>query len=120
MSQARVAIITGASAGTYTSTFIEPLSLLIARELGIGRATAVALSANGWRVALSGRRLPALQATAKLCSGVPPLVCAGDVSNEDDVAKLFADTNNEFGASSSLVCNINFVHFFFGFDHGYV
>lgn len=81
------------------------------RHLGIGRATAVTLSVNGWRVVLSGRRLSALQETAKLCSGPPALVCAGDVSNEEDVGKLFAATNAEFGETChDLLAPPLFIH----------
>jgi NAD(P)-dependent dehydrogenase (short-subunit alcohol dehydrogenase family) len=70
----RVAIVTGAGSG-------------------IGRATALALAADGYSVALAGRRAEPLQATAELI-GAPErvLVVPTDVTQEDSVAALFAQT----------------------------
>lgn len=74
----KVAIITGASSG-------------------IGRATAIALSAQGWRLTLSARRYDGLEETAKLCSGYKPYVVAGDVSDEEYIVALFEASKREFG-----------------------
>jgi len=75
---AKVAVITGASAG-------------------IGRATAIALSADGWKLVLAGRRVGELENTAKLCAGYVPYVCSGDVSDEEFVVKLFESAKREYG-----------------------
>ncbi|EPQ54664.1 short-chain dehydrogenase [Gloeophyllum trabeum ATCC 11539] len=81
----KVAIITGASSG-------------------IGQTTAIALSAAGWRVALFGRREVLLQDTARQCKN-ETLVVVGDVADEGDVARLFAETINKFGRLDMLFNN---------------
>ena len=83
----RVAIVTGA--GT-----------------GIGRATALTLAADGYSVALAGRRAEPLQATADQI-GVPErvLVVPTDVTKEDSVAALFAQTVERFGHLDLLFNN---------------
>jgi NAD(P)-dependent dehydrogenase (short-subunit alcohol dehydrogenase family) len=76
----QVAIVTGASSG-------------------IGKACALALLAEGWKVVLVGRRADALQATVQLAgakaSNALAVLC--DVSNEDDVAKLFDQVRVNYG-----------------------
>ncbi len=83
----RVAIVTGA--GT-----------------GIGRATALTLAADGYSVALAGRRAEPLQATADQI-GAPErvLVVPTDVTKEDSVAALFAQTVERFGHLDLLFNN---------------
>lgn len=73
---------------------------------GVGRAAALALLEDGWSVALAGRREDPLQETAKL-SGASgrTLVHATDVSREDSVAELFADTVRTFGRLDLLFNN---------------
>ncbi len=58
---------------------------------GIGRASAVALAAEGAKVALSGRRAEPLEETARQIRafGGEALVVAGDVSKPEDVDGLF-------------------------------
>ncbi len=84
----KVAIVTGASSG-------------------IGKACALALLAEGWQVVLVGRRADALQATVQ-----PPGAHAGnalavpcDVSNENDVAKLFEQVRVNYGRLDLLFNN---------------
>jgi NAD(P)-dependent dehydrogenase (short-subunit alcohol dehydrogenase family) len=83
----RVAIVTGAGSG-------------------IGRATALALAADGYSVALAGRRAEPLQATADLI-GAPErvLVVPTDVTQEDSVAALFAQTVQQWGHLDLLFNN---------------
>lgn len=76
-SLARVAIITGSSSG-------------------IGRQSAIALSAAGWTVVLSGRREVELQVTASKCVG-KSLVSVGDITKEEDVIRLFKEAGETFG-----------------------
>lgn len=66
---------------------------------GIGRASALALGAAGYRVALVGRRREALEETAaSAVSEAPPLsVMSCDVTDPDAVTKLFEDVQTEFG-----------------------
>lgn len=64
---------------------------------GIGRASALALAAEGWRVVLAGRRREALEETAALASGAETLVVPTDVTLEGDVAALFDQAVEKFG-----------------------
>ncbi len=83
----RVAIVTGA--GT-----------------GIGRATALCLAADGYSVALAGRRLEPLQATADLIGAAERvLIVPTDVTQEAPVAALFAQTVDRFGHLDLLFNN---------------
>ncbi|KAG9315512.1 hypothetical protein JVU11DRAFT_3127 [Chiua virens] len=87
MSTGKVAIITGASSG-------------------IGRHTAIALSAAGWSLALTARRLPQLQETKAACTD--PEKCsliAGDITDETFVKSLFEQTINQFGRLDLLFNN---------------
>lgn len=85
--RARVALITGAGSG-------------------IGRATALALLADGYRVVLAGRRREALEDTAAE-SGVAEhaLAVPTDVTNPDSVAALFAAAQQRFGRLDVLFNN---------------
>jgi NAD(P)-dependent dehydrogenase (short-subunit alcohol dehydrogenase family) len=57
---------------------------------GIGRAVALALVADGWHVALAGRRLDALEQTAQLSADAArTLVVTADVRDPGSVAALF-------------------------------
>ena len=58
---------------------------------GIGRGVARKLLSLGWKVALMGRREAPLLETAQGFEALA-LVVPGDVSNEDDVARVFAQT----------------------------
>jgi NAD(P)-dependent dehydrogenase (short-subunit alcohol dehydrogenase family) len=73
---ARAAIVTGAGSG-------------------IGRAVALALLGDGYRVALAGRRCELLEETARLGGG--GLVVPTDVTDPAQVAALFAAAKEAFG-----------------------
>ena len=65
---------------------------------GIGKAAALALLKDGWRVALAGRRRDALEAVAaESGAGARALVVPADVSNPDAVQSLFDQTFKAFG-----------------------
>src|SRR5213594_3007666 len=81
----RIAIVTGAGSG-------------------IGRASAVALSREGWSVVLAGRRKDALEETASQCKG-RTLVVPTDVGNPASVSALFAKTKETFGRLDLLFNN---------------
>jgi len=83
----RIAIVTGAGSG-------------------IGRAAALALLADGWSVALAGRRLEPLQAMAAQ-SGAPERVLsvATDVARPEAVRHLFDATLQRFGRVDLLFNN---------------
>ncbi len=74
---------------------------------GVGRATAIALSREGWRVALIGRRPEALASTAALLSpfptGAPHLTCPCDISDEAQVARVGQEILRAFGQVDALI-----------------
>ena len=69
--------------------------------IGIGRATAIALAQAGWSVAIVARRVDKLRETSELCGGDSSKVYVfeGDVTQEDDVTRLFRTTVEHFGTS---------------------
>lgn len=69
---------------------------------GIGRATARAFLAAGWRVALLGRRVAALEETA---GGREALVLPADAGEPDQVAAAFARIGAEWGRLDVLFNN---------------
>jgi NAD(P)-dependent dehydrogenase (short-subunit alcohol dehydrogenase family) len=72
---------------------------------GVGRATAVALAAQGWNVALVGRREDALLETAGIAGehGGKVLVCPCDIGDSDAVAEMGRRVLSEFGGMEALV-----------------
>ncbi|MFY9509374.1 MAG: SDR family oxidoreductase [Rubrivivax sp.] len=74
---------------------------------GIGRACALGLINDGWTVALVGRRLDALQATAALAgdaaSRALPVSC--DVGQEEQVVAAFNQVEKTFGRLDLLFNN---------------
>nr|CAA9277939.1 hypothetical protein AVDCRST_MAG63-3351 [uncultured Armatimonadetes bacterium] len=85
MAEGRVCLITGASRG-------------------IGRATALALHAAGWRLALAARGEEALAALAADIGGADHLVIPCDVTREAEVAAAVAEAVRRFGGLDALVC----------------
>ena len=88
MSHSRSAIVTGAGSG-------------------IGRAVALAMQADGYDVALAGRRGEELDKTAARAAegGGRMLTLPTDVTDDDQVARLFARTVDEFGRLDVLFNN---------------
>lgn len=74
---------------------------------GIGRACALGLLAEGWSVALVGRRIDALNETARkagdAASRCLPIAC--DVGREEQVAAAFAQIEQTFGCLDLLFNN---------------
>ena len=56
---------------------------------GVGRASALALAARGWRVGLIGRRREALEETAALAAG-EPVIAPADIADPAQVDSAFA------------------------------
>src|SRR4051812_21391738 len=85
---AKVAIVTGAGSG-------------------IGRAVSLALLAQGWSVALAGRRADALDETAALASDAKARAYAHstDVADHASVAALFDAVKDRFGRLDLLFNN---------------
>jgi NAD(P)-dependent dehydrogenase (short-subunit alcohol dehydrogenase family) len=82
----RVAVITGAGSG-------------------IGRASALALMAGGWSVALAGRRKEALEETAGMATGGRSLVLPTDVTDPGQVEALYGAIGEKFGHLDMLFNN---------------
>jgi NAD(P)-dependent dehydrogenase (short-subunit alcohol dehydrogenase family) len=73
---------------------------------GIGRAAALALTRDGWAVALAGRRADALEATAAQApTGARVLPVPTDVTDPDSVRALFEKTVAAFGRVDLLFNN---------------
>jgi NAD(P)-dependent dehydrogenase (short-subunit alcohol dehydrogenase family) len=72
---------------------------------GIGRASALCLLKDGWSVALAGRRKEMLEETAGMAEGGTPLCVPTDVTDPDQVARLFATVKDRFGRVDALFNN---------------
>jgi NAD(P)-dependent dehydrogenase (short-subunit alcohol dehydrogenase family) len=73
---------------------------------GIGKAAALALLAEGWSVALAGRRSEMLQqAIAESGAGDRALAVVADVGKKESVQNLFAMTREKFGRLDLLFNN---------------
>ena len=86
---------------------MEKTALVTGAGSGIGRAVALALLANGWRVALAGRRPEALEETQKLAGNGAgrALPVATDVTDETQVKALFKAIRQAFGRLDLLFNN---------------
>lgn len=74
---------------------------------GIGRAIAVQLAAEGYKVLVNDFRTEAAEAVAAEIGG---LACGGDVSNAADVAAMVAKAEASFGPVTHLINNAGHVH----------
>ena len=74
---------------------------------GIGRASALALYADGFSVVLAGRRRNMLEETAALAQASPPrmLVVPTDVSDPESIAALFETVQATYGRIDLLFNN---------------
>lgn len=83
------------------------VALVTGAGTGIGRAVALKLQANGFDVALLGRRVDELQKTADLATpaGAKCLIAPADVADETAVAKAFNATRETFGRLDLLFNN---------------
>jgi NAD(P)-dependent dehydrogenase (short-subunit alcohol dehydrogenase family) len=70
---------------------------------GIGRAIAIALANAGVTVTICGRRMEPLESAVRECSGVHALAC--DVTQEEAVAALFAESEKARGPFDIVVAN---------------
>lgn len=81
--------------------------LITGATSGLGRGMAVLLARRGWKVAVTGRRRDALQATADLIvtAGGKPLVLAGSVTDMDEVRAHHAAVKAAWGGLDWAVLN---------------
>ncbi|MGW8887106.1 SDR family oxidoreductase [Streptomyces sp. NPDC055749] len=82
----RIAVVTGAGSG-------------------IGKAVALTLAGAGWAVVQAGRRLEALEATARESGSGDTLCVRADVTDPGDVDALFAAVRERFGRLDLLFNN---------------
>lgn len=83
------------------------IALVTGAGSGIGRASALALQAAGYNVALAGRRIAELEKTAGQgqSSGGRMMAIQADVSQPESVNALFARVRQEFGRLDVLFNN---------------
>src|SRR5688572_14681899 len=87
---------------------VAPVAVITGAGRGIGRATAVELSRNGYRLALAARGANDLAETARLAragAGASVLTVPTDVTKPDEVDRLIARTLERFGRIDALVNN---------------
>jgi len=82
---------------------MSKIALVTGAGSGIGRAVAMALAAEGYSLALAGRRPDALEGTARACPGA--LAVPTDVSDPQGVERLFAAIASRFGHLDLLFNN---------------
>jgi NAD(P)-dependent dehydrogenase (short-subunit alcohol dehydrogenase family) len=86
----------------------ERVALISGAGSGIGRATALLLAAAGWRVAIMGRRVDALEETATSIGDAEDsrvLILTGDVSIAEQAAAAVEQTVARFGRIDAVVNN---------------
>ncbi|MFA7438625.1 SDR family oxidoreductase [Castellaniella sp.] len=82
------------------------VALVTGAGSGVGRAAALALLGDGYRVVLAGRRAEPLQAVAQAAgAGDRALVVSADVTQEASVAQLFGRCVQAFGRLDVLFNN---------------
>jgi NADP-dependent 3-hydroxy acid dehydrogenase YdfG len=85
---------------------IKGVAVVTGAGSGIGKAATLALLADGWRVALTGRRIEALRAVAEQsAAGDRAIAIAADVSDADAVAAVFDGAVKTFGRVDLLFNN---------------
>lgn len=83
----------------------DKVALVTGAGTGIGRAVALALLRDGWRVVLAGRRIEPLNAVASESGTDRALAVATDVSQPESVDALFTTIQTAFGRLDLLVNN---------------
>ena len=83
---------------------VQKIALVTGAGSGVGRASALALSREGYAVVLAGRRREMLEAVAKEASG-KALAVPTDVTDPDSIRALFAKTKEAFGRLDVLFNN---------------
>lgn len=87
---------------------INRVCLVTAASSGLGKATARELAAEGARIAINARNQQQLQTTAdeiRDTFGAEVLAIPGDVTDEDTVRSLIAETRSKYGSVDVLVAN---------------
>jgi NAD(P)-dependent dehydrogenase (short-subunit alcohol dehydrogenase family) len=85
-------------------THPRPVALVTGAGSGVGRATAIALSAAGFDLALNGRRPAPLAETAGMCGGETCVIPA-DASTAAGSEQIIGGVDRQFGRLDVLVNN---------------
>ncbi len=86
---------------------MSKIAIVTGAGTGIGRVCALALLAEGWTVALLGRRLEALEGTVQAAGAAAPraLALPCDVGREEQVTAAFAAMRERYGRLDLLFNN---------------
>jgi NAD(P)-dependent dehydrogenase (short-subunit alcohol dehydrogenase family) len=86
---------------------MQRVALITGAGTGVGKAAALALASERWSLALAGRRLEALEATAEAARklGAKAIAVATDVGDPDSVRNLFGRVRDAFGRLDLLFNN---------------
>jgi NAD(P)-dependent dehydrogenase (short-subunit alcohol dehydrogenase family) len=81
----------------------QPVALITGASRGIGRATAVALTQAGYRLALVARGRTDLEESARLAGATDALVVPADVTDPAQVRAVIHETVTRFGRLDAVV-----------------
>jgi len=83
----------------------EPgIALVTGASSGIGRSAAIALGRAGWTVVICARRADALEETGQMvqeAGGKEVQALVADLSQPDDIVRLFEAIREDYGQCSS-------------------
>jgi NADP-dependent 3-hydroxy acid dehydrogenase YdfG len=83
---------------------MDKIAVVTGAGSGVGRASAIRLVKEGWRLGLVGRREDSLRETAKLCGAAEKtLAVPCDIADPAAVMKMAADVLDHFGHVDALV-----------------
>jgi NAD(P)-dependent dehydrogenase (short-subunit alcohol dehydrogenase family) len=85
----------------------EKIAIVTGAGTGVGKASSLALAADGWKIVLAGRRLKLLEATASAieASGGKAIAIPTDTADPVSVKELFQKTQTDFGRLDLLFNN---------------
>jgi NAD(P)-dependent dehydrogenase (short-subunit alcohol dehydrogenase family) len=85
----------------------EKIAIVTGAGTGVGKASSLALAADGWKIILAGRRLKLLEATASAieASGGKAIAIPTDTADPLSVKELFQKTQTDFGRLDLLFNN---------------
>ena len=91
----------------HSDNFNGKVAIVTGAGTGIGRSASLALAAEGYAVALAGRRAELLEETISMAGDAAGrmLAAPGDIGKPDSVANLFAATKERFGRLDVLFNN---------------